>query len=261
MATTKVRKAADNIPISRKYKIIEDYLDPSLSVAAIAEKYNTTPGAIENVVRRHYQSLQNVRETRVLISSQSAAGLKVATSSYLNPDKINEQFLEKLSEPDSLYLTDNEMVFAELFNFNGDEIQALEEAKLNGGLHKPKDKGDREEYYSALKLRAFYLRRKPNVVRYLEEIQKEKLKTIVEGKGFIQSQLLSIMEKVKNLDSERAAMTHLKCIEQLGRTLGAFEENINITGLDGDSAIDRILQKARDAKATVIEQEEDAENI
>jgi predicted DNA-binding protein YlxM (UPF0122 family) len=168
MATTKVRKAADNIPISRKYKIIEDYLDPSLSVAAIAEKYNTTPGAIENVVRRHYQSLQNVRETRVLISSQGAAGLKVATSSYLNPDKINEQFLEKLSEPDSLYLTDNEMVFAELFNFNGDEIQALEEAKLNGGLHKPKEKKDREEYYSALKLRAFYLRRKPKVVRYLE---------------------------------------------------------------------------------------------
>jgi hypothetical protein len=63
------------------------------------------------------------------------------------------------------------------------------------------------------------------------------------------------MEKVKHLEGERAAITQLKCIEQLGRTLGAFEDNINITGLDGDSAIDRILQKARDAKATVIEQE------
>jgi hypothetical protein len=64
------------------------------------------------------------------------------------------------------------------------------------------------------------------------------------------------MEKVRNLEGERAAMTQLKCVEQLARTVGAFEDNLNITGLDGDSAIDKILRRAKEAKGTLIEQED-----
>ena len=257
MAEIKIRKAAENITKQHKYDIIDDYIHSGLSVSEIANRYNTTESNIELIVTRHYKALSNMRETRVLLANQTLQCYKSFKTEVLDPEKINESFLEKLSEPDSLVLSDNEVVFAELYNYDGDEVKALEESKLNVGLKKARDPKDREEYTQALLLRAFYLRRKPNVASYIQRLQEEKLKAIVNGKGFIQSELLSVIEKVRNSSGDRNVMTHLKAISELARTYGAFEDKMIVEGLDGDSAINRILAKAREAKGEVIDQEYD----
>jgi hypothetical protein len=252
---TIIRKQVDNITKESKYDIIDDYIYSGVTIQTLADKYKTTTNNIELIITRHYKALSNVRETRVLLSQQPTL-YQSFKMDVLDPEKINKEFLSLLSEPDSLILTDNEVIFCELMNYDGDDIKAIVESKLDAGLKRTKDHKDREQYKQAMHLRAFYLKRKPNVAAYLQKIQQDKLKTIVDGKGFIQSQLLSIMEKVRNLEGERAAMTQLKCVEQLARTVGAFEDNLNITGLDGDSAIDKILRRAKEAKGTLIEQED-----
>jgi len=252
---TIIRKQVDNITKESKYDIIDDYIYSGMTTQALADKYKTTTNNIELIITRHHKALSNVRETRVLLSQQPTL-YQSFKMDVLDPEKINKEFLSLLSEPDSLVLSDNEVIFCELMNYDGDDIKAIIESKLDAGLKRTKDQKDREQYKQAMHLRAFYLKRKPNVAAYLQKIQQDKLKTIVDGKGFIQSQLLAVMEKVKNLEGERAAMTQLKAISELGRTFAAFQDNISIEGLDGDSAIDKILKRAKEAKGTLIEQED-----
>jgi len=49
--------------------------------------------------------------------------------------------------------------------------------------------------------------------------------------------------------------TYLKAVESLGRTFGAFEDKVTVENLSGDSALDKILMRATQAKAQLIEQE------
>jgi predicted DNA-binding protein YlxM (UPF0122 family) len=248
-ATVKIVKGAENITKAHKYDIIDDYIYTNLSNKELAEKYQTSENNIGLIVSRHWKCLCNVRETKMLIHSQFSNGSEVfLKTDVLDTEKINKEFLALLSEPDSVSLTDNELVFCELYNDDGDEIRSLEESKLNVGLKKTRDERDKEEYKHALTLRSFYLRRKPNVANYLNQIKKEKIKKIVDGKEFIQVELLSVIERLKAHGSPQSLATYLKAIESLGRTWGSFDDKITINDLSGDTGIERILAKAKEAQ-------------
>jgi predicted DNA-binding protein YlxM (UPF0122 family) len=250
---TIVRKAADNITAKHKYDIIDDYIYSSLSNSEIAKKYGTSENNVGLIVARHFKALSNVRETKFLLQSQlGSQRFAMEKSEVLDTDKINQEFLDLLSEPDSISLTDNELIFCELYNDDGDEIRALEESGLGVGLKRTKDIRDREGYQNSLKLRSFYLRRKPNVGAYLLQIKQDKVKAITDGKQFIQTELLSVIERLKSAGSPQALSTYLKAVESLGKTYGAFEDKLTVDGLSGDSALDNIIAKTRAAKAKVL---------
>lgn len=251
-----LRKAKENLTKAERYEIIDHYIYSGMSLSQIAEKFNTSADNINLIVERHTKALLNIRESKALLSYRDPQVHAKFCKEVLDPDQINKPFLEKLSEPDSLYLSDAEVVYCELFNYNGDDIVALEKAKLNVGLKKAKDPKDREEYKQSLMLRSFYLKRKPNVAAYLTKLQEEKVRAIVDGKGFIQSELLAVIERIRNSEGDKHVANHLKAISELGRTLGAFEEKVVIENINADSAIDKILQRAKEAKARIIEQEE-----
>jgi len=250
-----IKRAIENITKEHKYDIIDDYIFSGMTNEQIAEKYSTSRKNVQLIIERHTKALLNVRETKALLGT-SPDTYKSFCTEVLDPSQVNAPFLAKLSEPDSPVLTDNEVIFCELYNYNGDEAKALEVSKLNEGLKRAKDPKDRSEYVQSMIIRAFYLKRKPNIAQYLQKIQKEKLQAIVEGKGFIQSELLALIEKLRNSEGERNYSNHLKAISELGRTLGAFEEKIVVENINADGAIDRILRKAQEAKARVIEQED-----
>lgn len=256
MPEIKIKKAADNITKKHKYDIIDDYIYSSLTNAKIAEKYNTTIQNVELVISRFYKAFVNVRETKSLIVTTGSTG---ATWKYeiLDPSSVNDRFKEMLSEPDSLVLTDPEMIFCELYNYHGDDIKAIEGSKLNVGLRKSREDRDREEYNQSCTLRAFFLKRKPNIASYITKIQKDKLQSLKDGKGFVQAELLSVIEKVRNSHDDRSINTHLKALSELGRTLAIFTDNIKVENIDADSAINKILQKAKEARGIIIEQQED----
>ncbi len=251
------KKAVENITAKSKYDIIDDYIYSNLSNSEIAAKYGTSDKNVGLIIARHYKSLANVRETKMLIQTQVGNDkFSMSKSEVLDTDKINESFLELLSEPDSIVLTDNEIVFCELYNETGDEVVALEESKLNAGLNRTRDERNREEYLHALQLRCFYLRRKPNVAAFLLQIKQDRLKAIKDGKEYIQNELLAVIERLKSHGSHQALATYLKAIESLGRTYGAFEDKMKVETLTGDSALDRILQKTKEVQGRVIESEE-----
>lgn len=245
----KTLKGTENITKTHKYNIIDDYIYSSLTNKEIAEKYNTSENNVGLIVSRHWKCLSNVRETKQLIHTQFTNGTATfLKSEILDAEKINKDFLNLLSESDSLVLSDNELIFCELYNDDNDDIRSLEESKLNAGLKKTQDVRDKEEYKHALQLRSFYLRRKPNVALYLNQIKKERIKQIIDGKEFVQTELLSVIERLKAHGSPQALATYLKAIESLGRTFGAFEDKLTIGELSGDEALDRILAKTKEAQ-------------
>lgn len=248
MKEVKVRKAEENLTRAQRYEIVHDYIYSNLSNEDIAKKYCTSSSNVNTIVSRHYKALCQVRETKNLITTQKIDNFKY--SGVLDTEKINEEFLQLLSEPDSVTLSDNEMMFCELYNDNGDEIRALEEAGLNVGLSKRERDRDRDQYEQSLRLRAFYLRRKPNVGTYLNKLKSAKIQKIINGKEFIQNELLEVVERLKNTSNERSLSTYLKAVEALGRTWGVFDDKLTVETLSGDSALDKILEKARASKSS-----------
>lgn len=239
-----VRNTKDSISIPKKWKVVEDYLACKLSNNDIAEKYQLDPRTVDHIICDLYKKLQNIKETKTLIATQKRPEVFLQIKKdYIDSDRINQDFLDLLSEPDSQVLTDNELIFSELFVNNGDEISALEESGLNVGLKK----GDKASYNNSCKLRAFYLRRKTNVATTIRDIQRSKLKVMNMGKEHLQSELLALVEKLRNNTDIRSTSPLLKSIELLGRSIGAFEEKITVETVNGDDVLDRILQKARPA--------------
>lgn len=249
MREIKVKKAPENLTKAKRYEIIDDYIYSSLTNPQIAEKYSTSENNVNLIVTRHFKALSNVKETKSLIQTQFGNDkVSMSKESVLDTDKINKEFLNLLSDPDSTALSDNELMFCELYNDNGDEVRALEESKLNLGLKKSREDRDREEYENSLRLRSFYLRRKPNVGAYLNKLKSEKIQRIINGKEFVQNELLEVIERLKNSGGDKNLSTYLKAVVELGRSYGAFEDKLSVSELSGDSALDKILMRAREAK-------------
>ena len=124
------KKTIDSINV--KYQILDDYIYSPMTNREISEKYSIHEKTVERHIRNLYKDFLNVRETKALITSQSLP--LNFTKEILDNNQINESFLKLLSEPDSLTLSDNELLFCELYNQDGDEVSALEVAGLAKGL-------------------------------------------------------------------------------------------------------------------------------
>ena len=243
-----VRQTTQSLDIAKRWKIIEDYLACKLSNNDIAEKYQVSVKTVETTVQETYKKFQNVRETKTLLATQKRPDVFLQLKSdHIDSSRINQAFLDALSEPDSYVLTDSEMIFCELFVNNGDELQAVEEAGLHVGLNKR----DPATYKEAVRLRAFYLRRKPNVAQYLNEVRKKSLSVLSNSKEHLQVELLALVEKLRNNSDLRAITPLLRSIELLGKSEGIFEEKITVDNISSDDALDRILKRA--SKAEIVE--------
>ena len=100
--TTIVRKSVDTVD---HMGIVAAYTEGTLSVRQIAEKFSTTEKNVGLIVNRHWKSLTNMRESRMLMahpeSAQEHFDTKHAMAQLHSTDLINDEFLALLSDPES----------------------------------------------------------------------------------------------------------------------------------------------------------------
>jgi len=242
-------KNFDNVGPAERYEIVVAYIKMKESVNDIAAKYSIRPDTIESFISLLYKRLQQSKETRVLLYTQKDPALfQVMRAKYVESEHINRLFLEKLSEPEDLVLSDSEILFCEYCNEYGDEVKALEKAKLHVGL--TKGHALMEQYREACTLRALYLKRKPNVANYMNECKKRVLKELDNGKEFLQENLITLISQLKNKNNPKDTTYILKALETLGRTIGAFDDKLTLQSVDGDKVLDDMLQRARASQAS-----------
>lgn len=241
-------KTGKNRELPLRWALIEDYLNSELTLEALSEKYSIPKTRVESIIKDTYREFQNVRETRLMVSNRKSdpSYIQKIQSEYIDPERINREFLNRLSDPNSEKLTDYEMLFCEYLVDKGDEILSIIESGLDIGLNRD----SKSKYKNSIVLRAFYLKRKPNINLYLKELEKAKILEIEEDiKGRVQSKLLSTIEKLGSSSDPKSTSLVLRAIELLGKTKGVFEERQVIEHVDADGALDRILERARDARA------------
>ena len=244
---TKIRKRKlelKELTPENKWNLLKDYCENRLTTQEIADKYNIAYEKVDRLIAKVYKSLQNVREIRMLMATQGNDKFsEIMRKKYVDSETINQVFLEKLSHPDEP-LTDSEILFCEFLIEYGMDEEAIIKSKLDVGLKREQ----KASYLEGCKLRAFYLKKKPNIVSYIQKTRQANLGILEKyGKDYIQSQLITIIEQLGNI-GDKSSLTHqLKALESLAKTVGAFEEKVVIESSNGDDALDRLIKRAKEA--------------
>jgi len=256
MARTKIRKGErvlKDLTPEDKWNLLKDYCSGQYNNVELGENYRLSNDSVETFISTIYKKLQNVREIRMLIgTSYNPTFSEIMRKKHVDVEHINESFLSLLSGPEEP-LTDQEILFCEFLIEYGEDHTAIAKAKLDISLKK----SDKGSYFQGCKLRAFYLKKKPNIAAYITKARQENLGVLENhGKEYIQSRLIEIVEQLGNL-GDKSSLTHqLKALESLARTVGAFEDKVTIETANGDDALDRLIKRAKEAHAKKVEEEE-----
>jgi len=226
-----------------KWQVLVEYLKNDLSNKQIGHIYGLSASQIDHMTSQLWTKFQNIKEAKMLAHARTPIG-EVLARTYSSVDGINKSFLSKLSKEQEL-LTDNELLFCEFLLEFGDEVKAVEKSGLNVGL----STGDRASYKEGCRIRAMYLKKKENIKAYIYEMRKRNLEVLKsDGKEYIQSNLVQLIEQLSKRGDKGSLTSHLKAIEHLGRSIGAFEDRVSIETVNGDEVLDRIVAKAKEAQ-------------
>ena len=240
------KKTIKDLLDSEKWSILSDYVSGDTS-NNIAKKHGCSKGTVNNLCKTTMEALQNIYNSRLLLTRNHESGLNKIMREKCNPEHINDSFLQLTSSPEEA-LTEQEILFCEFLVEYGNEAKALVKAGMDNGLNREK----KASYIEACKIRAFYLKRKKNVASYIQEIRQRNLGVLEErGKEYIQSELVELIDQMRSSGDKRNIGSHLKAIETLARTLGAFEDSITVQTVNGDDVLDRIIAKAKRATIEV----------
>lgn len=229
-----------------KWGLLKDYCSGDFNNVELGAKYRVSNESVDTLISTVYKKLQNVREIRLLIgTAYNPTFSEIMRKKHVDVEHINENFLSLLSGPEEA-LTDQEILFCEFLIEYGEDHTAIAKSKLDVGLKK----SETGSYYQACKLRAFYLKKKPNVAAYITKARQANLGVLENyGKEYIQSRLIEIVEQLGNL-GDKSSLTHqLKALESLAKTVGAFEDKLVIESANGDEALDRLIARAKEAHA------------
>ena len=233
-------------------KIVLAYVEGA-SAIELADKYRVSTDHINRVVNTHWQNLTNLREARMLSVGISEPPQGVVSSAYTALDKIqrankglNGDFLAMLSDSKDLTLTEPEIQFALLYVSTGSGSTALKKAGLDEGVIKGKSSGSAHSGTRlAIELRVEYMKNKPNVAAYINELRTEKYVPQAVDLQHIQRELLEQIETCKADESmtsfRKKSMTH-KLTVDLGKTIGAFSDRVVVEHVDPAAALDYLSQ-------------------
>jgi predicted DNA-binding protein YlxM (UPF0122 family) len=257
MATTKTRKKQKGtvrLSDQDRFNVVQRYMTSADSAREIAKDFNTTEKNVELIIQRHWKSLTNVRETKLMSQNQGSQldhkdSCYYALKSIGKVPQINEDFLQLLSGPEEHLLTDHELQYCYNLVATGDSLKALESAGLNKGLLTAGSDKTRNQYKLACQLRGHYLRQKKNVAQYLTKLKEEQYIPEAIDKQFVQRELLEVLHHQK--EGGEPAEKKLRTIELLGKSVGAFSDVIKVEEIDPAKALDYIDSLAQaDASAS-----------
>lgn len=211
-----------------KYDILKMYKTGS-PPAAIAEKHGLTAEKVGQWIREELRGLNTMKQSMQLVYKSNSQPPNLT-------ETMNDVFLS--------LVPDRAEVYAFYFGMTGSNEYALKESGLDEGIPKTKDQRPRKY---ALMVRGKYLREIPSVRKYIEEIQEKKLQDAGVAKPKVQSEILAQIEEMKELahDDPRYRGHLLKAIELLGKTIGAFQDNVKIEDASTKSGLELLMEKAK----------------
>lgn len=215
-----------------RYSMLREYRE-GISVTNIADSRNLDIQLVKDFFSLEIKHLNTIQETNKLMISQD----HLNTTPVRNPTKLlNDDFLNKVDDIKDAY--------AYWYAMTGSNEFALKECGVDGGF--ASHVKARTKRYT-LSVRGKYLRGLPGVMDYINEVRDSKLADMELGKSYVQSELVEQIEQLKEIaaDDPRYRTAINKNIELLGRTVGAFTDNIKIEEVNAKNGLDILMKKAK----------------
>lgn len=228
---------------AQMYNVLRSYR-LGITPEIIGKEYGMTAEEIQDIIYEELNGLNAMKASMKLV-------YKPHSMPALNKtETMNDKFLA--------LVPDNAQAYAFYYAMSGSNEYALKESGLDVGL--PKSLTTRTRRY-ALTCRGKYLRKIPEVRKYIEAIQEERLRDANVQKPKVQTELLLQIEEMKELAGEdpRYRGHLLKAIELLGKTIGAFEDRVKVEEASTKSGLELLMAKAKGEVEEVYELDEQQE--
>lgn len=193
-------------------------------------------------------------------AARSAAGNQWNTGSkdirFHNPELANEEFLKVLSDPNDpdAPLTEEEINFCHIFvtqnnyelagRHSGIDVGLFTEKEIKSGRTSKVQKELADTYMINLKMRISYLRQKPNVQRFIRQLQEtdsfDKHGKI--DKELLQHLILTEIETLRDNSSSDMKKLNRDYVQMLGRTFGGFTERVEVGVVDHKESVRKLAE-------------------
>lgn len=245
----KKEKSFGDLSKEQKWDLLSLYIEqPLLTLDEMASKFNITSNSLKKFLQYFYTEFVQTKETKHLISAQNIESFNplVHTVSFKHPSYINESFLSLLS-PTENEVSEAEYTYAYVYVFTGNNNQALKESGLDVALSGRDGKQSNNKTQLSL-LRGHYLRAIPRIKSLISELREVKLNDLGIDKPLVQSEVITLLEELKEEGNPATLNTRVKLIELLGKSIGVWQDNIKVEKIDSERALDLLVAKAREAE-------------
>ncbi len=232
---------------AEKYKILKDY-SIGIPEAEIAKSLGRERGSLRTFIQDTLKDMNTIRETNNMVNSSCSAELKKQIGK--NPTKFLTPAFISLAEK-------NAEAYAYYFAQTGDNKFALIQTGLDIGISKNVAKTTKDYVY---RIRGQFLRDIPIVIQMIREDQDRRIKEYRVEKPQVQMELVRQIEELKEIvvNEPRQRNNLLKAIELLGRSLGAFTDNIKYEETDATTGLEILMEKAKkEAKGVTVYEPKD----
>lgn len=230
--------------------IVCSFVD-GVTVAELAQEHRLAKKTVYEIISNHWETLTNLRETGLLTRSTGLLNTHKGNNYHAlkqiqGATNINKKFLDMLSPDTDMTLSDAEIHFCLLYTSGGNARQAMLKSGLDVGLIQGKSvrrlpNTNKGGFNLGIQLRVEYLKAKPNVARYLNELKMERYLPDAVDITAIQRELLEQLDQVKNdesLSGYNQKNMRLKITEKLGQTISAFSDRVTVEHVDPAKALD-----------------------
>lgn len=256
----KVERKSKHLTRALVLKMIDDYRGGTYTIKDLSYRYSITEVLVRKHIDEFLSELLNVDNTRTLLNSQKVPtpqGKKAAEKSLdfrkaFETQEHNQEFLNLLSEDDSPTLSEEEASFCWHWVYGSSSIEAVEKSGMDAGLIKPnkKDPTRVTNYRNICKLRSLYLRRKANILAFIQSIQADTLQRMNIDKNFVVQEILRQIEELRDSKDIQARRLLAKFIDNLSNILGLYSQTVNVNQVDMGDTIDILMSKAKEAQVT-----------
>ena len=238
-----------HLPTKKQLFLINDFLF-GLDYKELSDRYMVSQDTIRTGIQLYRDRMNSAYELNYMANIQKTQIDDTAIQKALQVTFISDELQDMLSADDTEVLTDHELMYCYIFSSTGSNELALKESQLDTVL---RDKTPIRQRYLGM-----FLREKPNLKLFLKALQDEKLSKLDASKERVQLELINQIEQLK----ERTAFVELtgtdrsnllRAIELLGKSLGAFTDKVQVEEVSGASALDKLIEMAKEAHGTVIQ--------
>ena len=232
-----------------KDNIVKDFMSGT-SVSDLVLKYKVARTSLTVYLKNYRSTLNCAWELHTMLKVEKNQMTQTALDRTLVTKYVQPKLKALLSKGTSAILTEPELVYSWIYVNSGSNAIALKESGFEDVLEKT-------HQTSAYKqLLGIFLREKHNIAKYICDLQKEAIKNTDISKKYVQSELSTQVEQLREICSSEGSSSRnrgnmLKAIEMLGRSIGAFQDNIKITEADPNEALDTLIDLAKESVPVV----------